>query len=293
MDDGRLRELCRVGYRSQRLIRLAHRFAYESLEAAVDALLDPSRPSSELYALILSLDGFGPFAAANATALLGRYDVHPFDSETVRHMREHHGVDRQFKLPSGEVLKRARAHYTAERYGAAIFLVYWYELWCGYEQRAKTRAEQWTQTQFSSFSNGGQQLVVADAPKSHSLLVAQQTRKRKQGTAGTSPKRRSTAKARAVRSEAVIVKAEEDEEEEKENVPSGLQEGSAEGGEAGKAGRGKKGKITGMLKVVKRTVETKPKRGSVKNEETLAMVTEPSERRVTRTQARLAQAALN
>ena len=128
VDDAELRLLCRVGYRSQRMIRLGHRFAHEGLEDAIHALLAPTSPTSALYSFLLTLDGFGPFAASNATALLGRYDAHPFDSETVRHMREHHGVDRQFKQSSAELLKRAREHYSKEKFGEHIFLVYWFEV---------------------------------------------------------------------------------------------------------------------------------------------------------------------
>ena len=127
-DEGRMRLLCRVGYRSGRLKRLGQRFAYEGLEAAVEALLVPASPTPALYGFLLSLEGFGPFAAANATQLAGRFDTQPFDSETVRHMREYHGVDRQFKKTSAELLQRAREHYTAERYRADSFLVYWWEV---------------------------------------------------------------------------------------------------------------------------------------------------------------------
>ena len=289
VDDGELRRLCRVGYRSQRLIRLSHRFAHEGLEGEIHRLLEPSSPTSALYSFLLSLEGFGPFAAANATALLGRYDVHPFDSESVRHMREWHGVDRHFKLTSQEMLKAARVHYSEAKYGKFIFLVYWYELWCGYEKRAACRAEQWTQAQFSSFSNGGHSLQAPalNAPKPHSLLVAAQTRRRKQagGSSHSTPRKRRSIKPK-------VEAAEEDGEEEKENVMNGAVD-EADREETVKA---RDGRITGLLKAVKKTGKRAQQGGKVLGEKEAAVAVQglglaegPPQGRMTRTRARLSQ----
>ena len=180
VSDAELREKCRVGYRSQRIIRLGQRFAHDGLDQQLATLLEPDTPTDAVYRFLLSLDGFGPFAASNALAMLGRFDSHPFDSETVRHMREHHKFDTDFHLTSDAVLKHARQHYSMERYGQFVFLVYWHELWLNYEAKVRCRAEEWTQEAFSSFSNGGKKLrQQAEASKSHSLRVAEQTRKRK------------------------------------------------------------------------------------------------------------------
>lgn len=61
-------------------------------EIDLDKLDDASMPEEELYALLLSLPGVGPFTAANMMQLLGHYRRIPCDSETVRHLRKAHGL---------------------------------------------------------------------------------------------------------------------------------------------------------------------------------------------------------
>ena len=260
MPDAELREKCRVGYRSQRIIRLAHRFAHERLDQHLTALLTPDTPTGEVYKFLLSLDGFGPFAAANALAMLGRFDSHPFDSETVRHMREHHKFDTAFHLTSDAVLRHAREHYSAERYGEFVFLVYWFELWENYEARVRCRAEEWTQDAFSSFSNGGKKTKQQEAAEggqataelSHARRVAQQTleRKRKGLTAAAFNARRkkpATQATEAAREESAnkeneLPSAEEGDEQQQqrgEEQRAGESGGSAEVGGAGKRRSGR------------------------------------------------------
>lgn len=43
--------------------------------------------SSQLYDIVHSIDGFGPFSARNICQLLGKYDVVPCDTETIRFMK--------------------------------------------------------------------------------------------------------------------------------------------------------------------------------------------------------------
>ena len=45
----------------------------------------------ELHQVLLKLPGMGPFTAANALMLLGRFDMIPSDSETARHLKQAHG----------------------------------------------------------------------------------------------------------------------------------------------------------------------------------------------------------
>lgn len=61
-------------------------------EINLDKLDEASMPEEELYALLLSLPGVGPFTAANMMQLLGHYRRIPCDSETVRHLRKAHGL---------------------------------------------------------------------------------------------------------------------------------------------------------------------------------------------------------
>lgn len=231
IDSEELREKCRVGYRDKRIIELGDRFAHHGLEAEIHSrLLADTTP--QLFKFLCTLNGFGPFAANNALAMLGRFDAHAFDSETVRHLREHHKIDTQFRQTSAQLLKLAKEHYSEAKYGKFIFLVYWFELWCNYEARVKSEAAAWTDTQFASFSrlqhaasegmvaagngkeNGATNVKGAKHVIPHWQLVAQQTRKRKQGiglgTVSTSIKRAHRVKKRATENRMTDTDAEAD-----------------------------------------------------------------------------------
>ena len=132
----RLNELTSVGYRADRIIRLARGFVDGSHDPAWFEALQRTR--DELYAALLALHGFGPYAAANVLQLLGRYDRLAIDTETYRHFEQVHG------LPRGEDPKRnhdrIERHYA--RYAPYQFLAYWFELWDDYQRRLG-RADAW------------------------------------------------------------------------------------------------------------------------------------------------------
>ena len=143
----------------------------------IEALLTPSTPTTTIYNFFLTLNGYGPFAAANATMLVGRLDTQPFDAETVRLMREFHGVDPRFRLSSAQMLDHARSHYSASRYGTWQFLAYWFDYWLGEEQRIHREA-------LGNDNERGFALVpfAPTAEKKHWQLVAQQTKRRMQSS---------------------------------------------------------------------------------------------------------------
>lgn len=125
-DPDRLKMLCKVGYRAERIIRLAR--AVVDGSSRLEELTDPSLSTETLEAKLRAIHGVGPYAAANILMLLGRYEHLAIDSETYRHFREKHGR----KTPrTGAGLRRLhgqiRRHY--ERYAPFQFLAYWFELW--------------------------------------------------------------------------------------------------------------------------------------------------------------------
>jgi 3-methyladenine DNA glycosylase/8-oxoguanine DNA glycosylase len=128
-DPDQLNRLARVGYRAERIIRLATDFAEGRLDPAW--FEDPARTTDELHEAIASLHGFGPYATANVLQLLGHYDRLPIDTETYRHFEQVHG------LPRGEEPRknhdRIEAHY--RRFAPYPFVAYWFELWRQYEAR--------------------------------------------------------------------------------------------------------------------------------------------------------------
>ncbi len=74
------REVVRAGYRGAYLRALAEGVASGELD--LEALLDPELPDDEVAARLLALPGVGPYAAAHAMMLLGRYSRLILDSWT-------------------------------------------------------------------------------------------------------------------------------------------------------------------------------------------------------------------
>jgi len=122
-----LRSLCKVGYRADRIVRLAEAFADGSVDP--DWFESPDRTTGELYDRLLRIHGFGDYAASNLLMLLGHYDRVAIDTETYRHWCKMHGLDRPADPKT--------LHGDIERYYNAFaphqFKAYWFELWQGYE----------------------------------------------------------------------------------------------------------------------------------------------------------------
>ncbi len=125
----RLQTECRVGYRAERIVRLAEAF----LDGTIDAAWYESseRTTDELYHAVKSIYGFGEYATNNVLQLLGRYDRLPIDTETYRHFC----LTQNIKRPKDPT----KLHRRIERYYAQFnpfpFKAYWFELWSNYEQR--------------------------------------------------------------------------------------------------------------------------------------------------------------
>jgi len=124
-----LKATCKVGYRAQRIIDLAQGF----VDGAIDPAWyeSPDREPQVVYKQLLSLNGFGPYAARNVMQLLGHYDELPIDTETYRHFCKTTSTPRP---KDGKQLDPLiEAYY--EPYRPYRFLVYWFELWRDYEKR--------------------------------------------------------------------------------------------------------------------------------------------------------------
>jgi 3-methyladenine DNA glycosylase/8-oxoguanine DNA glycosylase len=125
----KLARACKVGYRAERIIRLAR--AVASGELDLSWFEAQERTTEEVYEALLAIHGFGAYAAGNVCQLLGRYDRLAIDTETYRHFEQEHN------LPRGEDPKRIHprieAHYA--KYAPFQFLAYWFDLWQGYQKR--------------------------------------------------------------------------------------------------------------------------------------------------------------
>lgn len=124
---GTLRARCGVGYRDQRLIDLARLFVRGEIDEAW--LTSGATSDDEVFRLLLTLPGIGPYAAGNIMQLLGRYSRLALDSESVRHARTVLGMEGEERA----LMKRLAEHYAP--FGAHRFRSYWFELWAFYEAK--------------------------------------------------------------------------------------------------------------------------------------------------------------
>eukprot|EP00927_Polykrikos_kofoidii_P049990 TRINITY_DN43958_c0_g1_i1.p1 TRINITY_DN43958_c0_g1~~TRINITY_DN43958_c0_g1_i1.p1 ORF type:complete len:529 (-),score=72.47 TRINITY_DN43958_c0_g1_i1:145-1692(-) len=124
----KLQRRCRVGYRAERLLRLAK--AAVRGDPNLEALGAEDIEESEALERSKTIHGLGPFGCANVLQLLGHYGQIPADSETVRHLRQAHGIGFCTKDNVREVADRLYS-----RYSPFQFLRYWTELWQTYEDR--------------------------------------------------------------------------------------------------------------------------------------------------------------
>lgn len=139
----KLKAACKVGYRADRIVRLARDVERGRLDLAW--FEDPRRTTDELYDALRDIHGIGDYAANNILQLLGRFDRLPIDSETVRHFRQFHNHDGDPR----DITERARTFY--DRYAPFQFLAYWFELWGDYESRFG-KSHGWTEADHDQFT---------------------------------------------------------------------------------------------------------------------------------------------
>lgn len=117
----RLRSEARWGYRAESLAALAEAVAEDRLD--LDRWESWDGETEALEAEVLALRGFGPYAAAQVLALLGRYDRIGVDSVFRTFVRERH-FPRARKPPSDARMLKVYA-----RWGRWRMLAYWFEVW--------------------------------------------------------------------------------------------------------------------------------------------------------------------
>ncbi len=141
-----LKANCKVGYRAERIVRLARDVHTGRLDLAW--FEQPGHTADEVYKALLKIYGLGPFAAANICQLLGHYDRIAIDTETYRHFCKTYGVKRP-KDPL-KLHPRIEKHYA--QYTPYQFLAYWFELWCGYEAANGKPAPKWLPHEAGDFT---------------------------------------------------------------------------------------------------------------------------------------------
>ncbi|HET9587690.1 MAG TPA: hypothetical protein VFO91_02780 [Anaerolineales bacterium] len=114
-----IREKIRVGYRAPAIHRLAVRVATGRLD--LEALKSSSLPTLELRRELLTINGVGPYAAANLLMILGRHDFIPIDSYAIK-MVSHEWY-------SGGPVTPKDVEQRFEKWGEFKGLAFWFWEW--------------------------------------------------------------------------------------------------------------------------------------------------------------------
>lgn len=110
------RDVVRMGYRAEPMVKLARGFASGKLTA--DHFEDPTLSTDEVRERLLELGGFGPYAAGQALRLLGRYDDLALDSWCRATFAKHRGKK---KPPSDRTIAREYSRFR-EWQGLALWM---------------------------------------------------------------------------------------------------------------------------------------------------------------------------
>jgi 3-methyladenine DNA glycosylase/8-oxoguanine DNA glycosylase len=109
----------RVGYRASAIHQLGVRVATGELD--LESLKTSTRPTLELRKQLLTLNGVGPYAAANLLMILGRTDFIPIDSYALKMVS--HEWYKGKPVTAREVEKRF------EKWGEFKGLAFWFWDW--------------------------------------------------------------------------------------------------------------------------------------------------------------------
>ena len=93
-----LKERCRVGYRGKYIWAIARNICEGTLDLASALGSNPNgrchHARCDVQKRLLELSGIGPFTANNILQLMGYFDTHPYDTETVRLWKEEFGASK-------------------------------------------------------------------------------------------------------------------------------------------------------------------------------------------------------
>lgn len=122
-----LKEVCRLGYRTESILRFCRSVIEGQFEPAVlDRMAaDSDVPSMDLVRVLRTVPGIGPSSAHYLVSFLGRHDCLSVDSATVAHVAAIHTNGRK---PTIRQIERRYARYDRWKN-----LVCWLENWLGWD----------------------------------------------------------------------------------------------------------------------------------------------------------------
>lgn len=114
-----LKEAVRVGYRAPAIHQLAVRVANGQLD--LESLKTSTLPTLELRKQLMTINGVGPYAAANLLVILGRHDFIPIDSYALKM------VSHEWYQGEPITAKEVEKHF--EKWGEFKGLAFWFWDW--------------------------------------------------------------------------------------------------------------------------------------------------------------------
>jgi 3-methyladenine DNA glycosylase/8-oxoguanine DNA glycosylase len=114
-----LKEAVRVGYRAPALHQLAVRVAGGQMD--LDSLKTSTLPTLELRKELLTINGVGPYAAANLLMILGRHDFIPIDSYALKMV--------SYEWYKGGPVTAKEVEKRFEKWGEFKGLAFWFWDW--------------------------------------------------------------------------------------------------------------------------------------------------------------------
>lgn len=118
-----LEERCKLGYRANYVINLAQ-------------LVKSGRLDLTNIQDLVKIKGFGSFVCANVSMCIGFYQNIPADTETMRHLKQVHGLE---TCSRSTLVKDVKAIY--DKYSPFQALAYWFELLNYYESKCGKLSE--------------------------------------------------------------------------------------------------------------------------------------------------------
>jgi 3-methyladenine DNA glycosylase/8-oxoguanine DNA glycosylase len=114
-----IREKIRVGYRAPAIYDLAFRVASGKYD--LESLKTSDLPTLELRKELLTINGVGPYAAANLLMILGRHDFIPIDSSALKVV--------SYEWYGGEPITAKEIEKRFEQWGKFKGLAFWFWDW--------------------------------------------------------------------------------------------------------------------------------------------------------------------
>ncbi|KAM7509744.1 hypothetical protein LguiB_008619 [Lonicera macranthoides] len=127
LDEDALNKQCNLGYRAAHILNFAKKVENGKIKLEK---YEQEISSKKIFDSLMKINGFGPFVSVNVLMCLGFYQKVPVDSETMRHLRQVHGIEIHKKKTDKAIVEQIY-----DKYAPFQCLAYWFELMEYYESK--------------------------------------------------------------------------------------------------------------------------------------------------------------